>query len=261
MQLSVPEAKQHVEELVAARAVCPRCIHAPFTAIILDFFQARGGNEEGAADVQAALRDTALSSTGTSQSVEKLHASVQVSQNTVANSGRKPATVQRESYVLSARIARSRLKGLIEKQVFGVGGLARARKLMGSRVVSRTKAANSSLRDYAPKQARVSSHRRQSKFVKDHVLKAQKKRVQKASNKWHAFLALHRGSKLCHDPQTMSSRYRHWLSSAIKRAELQQKVDDMARERAQLADNPVCADVQTASFCRTVSEVAWARCS
>ena len=153
----------------------PSLHHAPFTAIILDFFQARGGNEEGAADVQAALRDTALSSTGTSQSVEKLHARVQVSQNTIANSGRKPATVQRESYVLSARIAHSRLKGLIEKQVFGVGGLARARKLMGSRVVSRTKAANSSLRDYAPKQAIVSSHRRQSKFVKDHVLKAQKK--------------------------------------------------------------------------------------
>ena len=46
----------------------------------------------------------------------------------------------------------------------------------------------------------------------------------------------------------MSSRYRQWLGGAIKRAELQQKADDMARERAQLADNPLCADVQTASL-------------
>ena len=246
-EISARQARQRLEELLIEKGRCPKCIHAPFTAVILDFFASQGGDEQAAKQVQEALRDTALSASCSSQAVEKMHAHVQVSQNTLANAGRRPGTVQRESYILAARIAHSRLKAAVEKEIFGPHGVARARKLMGSRVVATTKASNSSLRSYAP--TPETSSRGRSKFVRHHVLKIpQKKRAQKAANVWHAFLALHRGSKLRDDSKGMSQRYHEWLNSPVQRQVLVEKARTMAEERCALASNLLAADVQTTSL-------------
>ena len=244
-QVSARQAQQYLAKLLKQREACPSCVHEPFTAVILDFFVEQGANEEAACLVQAALHDAALSATGSSQSVEKMHSHVQVAQNSLANSGRRPMTVQRESYILAARIAHSRLKGLIEQEVFGKHGLARARKLMGSRVVSHTKAASSSLRDFAAT-ASSGSVRKRRQYVRQHVLKiGQKKRVQTKANPWHAFLALQAGQKLRDDTAGMKERYRQWLSNPLQRQELLDKAEAMASERSLLAGNTLNTNVDT----------------
>ena len=223
---------------------CVDCIHKPFTAVLLDFFTSHGAGDEACRQLQAVLRDVALTSTCSSQSVEKLHAHVQVSQNTLANSGRRPCTVQRESYILSARIAHARLKGLIEAEVFGPGGLVRARKLMGGRVISHTRAANTSLRDYSA--AAAGSGRQRSKYVRQHVLKlGRTHRTQQAPNLWHAFLALQKGQKLRDDTEGMSDRYKQWLNNPSRRAQLLEKATTMAAQRRDLADNTLSTPVET----------------
>ena len=212
VQLTPAEAQARLSEMLAAQARCHQCSHPPFTGVLLGFFKDEGETEQAARHVQAALYDTALASTCSSQAVEKMHAHVQVAQKTLQNAGPRPSTVQRQTYIMAARLAHSRLKGLIELEVFGKQGLLRARKLMSFRVVSTSKPANASLRNYAPTEE--SSSRKRRAFVRKNVLKIQPaKKVQKAPNLWHAFLALMKGKKLNEQAVELSMEYKTWLSS------------------------------------------------
>ena len=247
MQTTPEQAAVYLKQLLQEKEHCLNCVHPPFTGVILDFFLSQGEDEGAARAIQAALRDTAMSASCSSQAVEKMHAHVQVAQNTSHNPGPRPRTVQRETYILSARLAHARLKGLIEQEVFGPNGLSRARKLMGTRVVSRSKASNTSLRAYVPKEG--ASVRRQRAFVRQHVLKLQKtKRTQAAPNTWHAFLTFKKGQKLRDDSQGLSDSYHAMMRDPVQRQQLQDKAVQMADDRNALANNVLGSNVDTPSL-------------
>ncbi|CAE7316798.1 unnamed protein product, partial [Symbiodinium pilosum] len=214
VQLPPAEARDYLKELLVKQEACTICSHPPFTGVLLDYFKARDESVEAAQQLQAALYDTALSATCSSQNVEKLHAHAQVSQKTLQNAGPRPGTLQRQTYVMAARILHSRIKGLIEREVFG-GNFARARKLMGARVVSRSKAANPSLKNYAAGAAQEG--RKRAKFVRQQVLKIQTK--------------------------ALSDEYKTWLSNPQQREHLLEKAEQMAAARQAVSDTVLGADV------------------
>lgn len=139
---SCAEAQGVFDDLVSRRNRCATCIHAPFTGVLLDYYQR---NQGCIGDIQRALRDTVLSVPVTSEKVERLHANLQVGNNANQNAGRIASNVQRESYTTIARIQHKRLKDKVESQVFG-NSRTRAKFLLRSRRIDSNTAADTSLR-------------------------------------------------------------------------------------------------------------------
>ena len=231
LQLTPVQARAYLANLLEKQSLCPDCVYKPFTGVLLDFYRHHGQTEDALRRILSALADAVMSGCATSVNVEKLHASVQV-QTTTNKKGRRAGVVQRESYILAARNAHSKLQEQVEKEVMGERR-HRARCLMGSRVIARSAAANTSLKN---KTKRLGDARNLKHVCREVLNIKQSQRKPAATTLWQAFLSSTK-RKLNVHKESLQSEYRAILACPHQRGKLQEIADTMAQERAMLASS------------------------
>lgn len=245
LQLTPVQAQAYLANLVEKQAICPDCVYKPFTGVLLDFYQHHGQTEGALRRILSALSDAVMSGCATSVNVEKLHASVQV-QTATNKKGRRAGIVQRESYIMAARNAHSKLQEQIEQEIMG-DGRHRARRLMGFRVISQSSAASASLRD---RTKRLQGGRQLKHVCKDVLNIKQSQRKAAATTLWQAFLSSTK-RKLNLHKESLQSEYRAILACPHQRANLQQLADTMAQERLKLASSTLGESVDSQSLSKS----------
>ena len=146
VSMSVADGQAYMGQLELDARKCSDCVHQPFCGQLLRFYVEHGRSPEALKLIQSVLSDVLLMAPTTSQAVEKYHANVQVGHNTWRNAGLSPATVQRESYIMSCRLRHSRVKNLLEQQLLGDKRVS-AKRMMGHRKRSSSSVTDTSVRD------------------------------------------------------------------------------------------------------------------
>ena len=201
VDLTSEEAARFLDDMLAERKVCSHCAHKAFSCQVLAAYVQWGRDEAAAQRVQRVLVDVTLTACASSQNVEKFHAGAQVGHHQHHTSGRKPATIQRATYIMVARTAHQRLKDRVDRAVFGPN-LHRARCLLKNRVVTRTSTASASLRNDGANRKRA----------KKSVLKRAGSGTVVATSTWQAFLALHNKSR----PQGIAGSLRQQYAQMMR---------------------------------------------
>ena len=218
------DAVDFLEASEKLQETCPACLHRPFSAQLVRAYKTWGRDAVAAERVQMAVRDLALVVTASSQCVEKFHAGAQVGHYQMHSHGRKPATVQRSTYIMVARTCHSRMRARVERAVFGCN-LHRARCLLKHRVVARSSTASSSLKG--------SCDATSKKTIKS-VLKRSGPGKLVATSPWQAFLALRNRSRPNGISTSLQDEYHRMMGTVAGAVQLRTKALDMDRVKFRL---------------------------